>query len=172
MAKSIRLEILKALTKHLEGITVVNGYDHDLEGQVYRGQSFHNEKLDGKPVLSLIEPKATDFGAYADEEGTFRRDTWVILLQGWAQSDVRNPTDPVYELLADVETRLSDIVAKDPNSPNKPLWPAIYNLGGLVAGMKLSQPIVRPPEEGLSSRAFFYMPIRFTLASDITQPGR
>lgn len=171
MAEHLRLQILKALTKHLEGIHPENDdrYTHDLRGRVFRGRNKFGAQDGKEAMLSLLEAKAAEFGVYADEDTSFRKDTWVILLQGWTVDDPINPTDPVYALLGDVERRLSDIVDLTEGT-NRPKWPGAYHLGGLIAGMALNQPIVRPPEEGLSDRAFFYMPIRLTLASNIKQP--
>jgi len=171
MADHLRLQILKALTTHLEGIYPDNDeeYTHDLRGRVFRGRNRFGAQEGRTAMLSLLEAKSVEFGNFADEEKSYRKDTWVILLQGWAEDDAQNPTDPVYALLGDVERRLSDIVAVQEGS-NAPKWPGVYNLGGLIAGMALSQPIVRPPEDGLSDRAFFYMPVQITLASNIKQP--
>ena len=168
MADHIKLQVLKVLTAHLEGITLANGYQHDLKGKVFRGRAVlgANEQV---PILNILETPSPLDGFYADEQKTLRRDTLVLLVQGWAEDDARNPTDPVYPLLADVQRRLSDIVSLDEGS-NRPRWPGVYMLKGLISDMDIGQDAVRPADEGVSAKAFFYMPIRITLPVNLIDP--
>lgn len=166
---SKRLDILKALTAFLEGINPDNGYTYNLKGKVYRGRDrFGAEYVARMPFLSILEAKATDYGNFANEEQTVRLDDWVLLVQGWCADDARNPTDPVYNLVAVVEERLSMLIAKDENGAV--LYPGVYRLNGMIATLTLAQPVVRPPEEGLSDTAFFFLPIRVGLKVDIRNP--
>ncbi|QJI52239.1 hypothetical protein [Cronobacter phage JC01] len=163
----IRLKILKALTKHLEGINGIEPYVHDIRGSVYRGRAILGDSMP-LPCVSILEGKATDYGEFADEEETVRKDKWLLLIQGWVKDDPANPTDPAYGLLADVELRLSDITAKEAGAPK---FPDIHLLGGLISSLTLAAPVVRPPEDALSSKAFFYLPVLVGLKSDLTKPG-
>lgn len=165
--KHIRLRVLKALTEHLEGITVANGYGHDLKGKVYRGRDLFGDN-DKPPFLSLLEGKGSEIGNFADENRTTRADQWILLVQGWVVDDKKNPTDPAYNLLADVEQRLSDIIAVD--NQGAPKFKGVHNLKGLITSLTMASPVVRPPENGVSSTAFFYLPIRIGLAVDLTKP--
>lgn len=168
MADHIKLQVLKALTAHLEGITKANGYQHDLKGKVFRGRSVIGAS-EQVPMLNILESPSPLEGFFADEQKTLRKDTWVLLLQGWAEDDARNPTDPVYPLLADVQRRMSDIVSLDEGT-NRPRWPGVYMLKGLISDLDIGQDAVRPAEEGVSAKAFFYMPIRVTLPVNLIDP--
>ncbi|EMQ4336895.1 hypothetical protein WG681_004796, partial [Salmonella enterica subsp. enterica serovar Newport] len=89
---SQRLDILKALTAHLEQITIANGYAYDLKGKVYRGRDRFGADFTARlPIVSILEAKATDYGSFANEEQTVRMDDWVLLVQGWVKDDPRNP---------------------------------------------------------------------------------
>lgn len=166
---SQRLDVLKALTAHLEGITKDNGYPYDMKGKVYRGRDrFGADFVSRLPFLSILEAKATDYGNFANEEQTVRLDDWVLLVQGWVPDDARNPTDPAYDLVATVESRLAMLIAKDEDG--RPMYPGVYRLGEMVATLTLAQPVVRPPEEGLSDTAFFFLPVRVGLKVDIRNP--
>lgn len=166
---SKRLDVLKALTAHLEGINPDNGYKHDLRKKVYRGRTrFGAEKLGNLPMLSILESKAPDFGMPADEENTVRLDEWILLVQGWAKDDPINPTDPAYLLAAEVEARLGMLVVKD--DTGEPIYPGVYRLGQKIAKLTLAQPVVRPPEEGLSDTSFFFLPIRVGIKTDLRNP--
>lgn len=166
---SKRLEILKALTEHLKGITPANGYSHDLSKSVFRGRErFGDNHKQYIPMVSILEPKAPEFGMPANEEQTVRKDDWMLLIQGWAKDDPINPTDPAYLLVADVERRLSEIIALNENG--RPLNKESYRLGKKIATLTLAAPIVRPPEDGLSDAAFFYLPIKIGHVVDIRNP--
>lgn len=166
MAQSKRLAILKALSEHLKGINGVDPYDHDVSAAVFRGRTLFGEGYP-LPMLSLLEGKATDYGDYADETNSVRKDSWLLLVQGWVADDPLNPTDPAYALMADVELRLSDLVATERGAPK---FSGIYMLGGLISSLTVAQGVVRPPEDGLSTKAFFYLPVLVGLKSDITKP--
>lgn len=174
MGVSKRLEIMQHLATVLSGIYPDNGYEFDLRDRVFRGRMTMTTggKDDKRPALSIIEPKTINPGAFADDLSTYRKDRWVVMVQGWCgadQVDQFNPTDAAYRLVADVESCLSGIVAT--TTTGQPKFPGIYLLGKKIAAMELSQPTVRGAEEGYSDRAYFYLPIAFTLASNISQPG-
>lgn len=167
MAESKRLNILKALSRHLEGINGIEPYSHDLTGCVFRGRAVIGADFP-VPMLSILEGKATDYGVFADVTQTVRKDSWLLLLQGFVQDDPVNPTDPGYALLADVELRLSDIIAV--NEQGQPKYPGVFLLNRLITSLTVASPVVRPPEDGLSSKAFFYLPLLVGMASDISKP--
>lgn len=167
MAESNRLRILHALTQHLEGINGIDPYEFDLREKIFRGRDRFGA-ADPIPMVSILEGKAANYGQYADETNIIRLDSWLLMLQGWTVDDVVNPTDPAYRLLADVELRLSDITATDGHG--QPKFPGIFMLGGLISSLTVAQPIVRPPEDGLSTKAFFYLPVLVGLKSDLSKP--
>ena len=174
MAKSKRLDILVHLCQVLEGIFPDNGYDNDLRDRVYRGRTSISTggDEDRRAAISIQEPKTINPGTFADDLSTYRKDRWVLLIQGWVTSDANNfehPTDPAYALAADVEKCLSGIVST--GAGGQPSFPGIYLLGKKIAAMELSQPTVRAAEDQNTDRAYFYLPVALTLASDISQPG-
>lgn len=165
-----RLEVMKFISNWIEGINPDNGYpDFDLRKKVYRGRDrFGADFADRLPYVSILEAKATDYGKFANEEETVRLDDWVLLVQGYCVDDARNPTDPAYEMVAVVEGRLAMLIEKDEQGQVK--YPGVYRMGGLIATLTLAKPVVRPPEEGLSDTAFFYLPIRVGIEIDIRNP--
>lgn len=168
MAESKRLQILKRLTDHLKGIDGAYPYDHDLRENVFRGRTLYGAG-DPLPLVSILEGKAADYGSFADDVQSVRKDSWLLLIQGWVKDDTLNPTDSVYPLLADVEMRLSDIVATE---NGKAKFSGVYMLGGLISSLTIAAPVVRPPDDQeVSSKAFFYLPVLVGLKSDLTKPG-
>lgn len=161
----LRLRILQALTSHLEGITGEPFYHYSLKGKIYRGKTVFGADIK-PPFVSIIEGQATDYGSFADENQSIRKDSWLLLVQGFVADDSRNPTDPAYRLCADVESRMGDIVALD--NKGQPKFPGVYNLNGLISSLTIAAPVVRPPEDGLSSTAFFYLPVLVGLKTDLS----
>lgn len=163
-ADSYRLDVLKKLTSHLRGITKANGYNHDLDASVFRGRTIFGEN-DPIPMLSILEAPRSDPGSFAAENGYERKEDWSLLIQGWARDDVDNPTDPAYELMDDVEKHLSRLIAVS-TVTGMPVYPEEYMLNRSVAGIAVLPGVVRPPMEQVSSRAFFYLPLRLTLVKN------
>lgn len=176
MADSKRLAALKALTTHLATeISIVNGYNHDLAPvagvpSVIRGRS----KIDGDdplPCVSILEsPNPDRFPNRAGNEDDIevdQRDNWTLLVQGWTVDDKQNPTDPAYELMADVKKALALLKKEDPEfgvnqHPN-------FHLGGLILGLDFEPGTVRPPDEQ-SAKAFFWMRVILHFVEDVNDP--
>lgn len=163
MADSYRLTVLKRLTAHLRGITRANGYDYDLiePRSVCRGRLLFGDD-DPLPLLSILEGTRGDIGSFAGHGE--RKEHWPLTIQGWVADDVDNPTDPAYGLLDAVERHMQRLI-KVSSVNGVELYPDEYLLGRSVADIQVSPGIVRPPMEGVSSRAFFYLPVRVTLVN-------
>lgn len=174
MADSKRLTMLKALSDYLvEEIREAKGYKHNLngEGQVSRGRLIFGK---GDPVPSIailenIDPDRFPRQAGGDYEHVTGRENWTLLFQGWVKDDKLNPTDPAYELMADLRKALAKLVKRatpmtaEVESPD-------YLLGGLIAGMTMEPGIARPPTEGISEKAFFWMRVAFVFVEDPNDP--
>lgn len=165
MADPIRLVILKKLSKHLDGIASIEGYNYDLKDAVFRGRTIFGED-DPLPMLSILEAPRAEGSLYAGEFEV-KRDHWQLLIQGWTEDNIENPTDNAYLLADDVEKRLGMLIATKPDSSGRPLYPAIYKLEGLIIGLEFGPSIIRPPMEQVSSKAFFYLPVTLSLASEV-----
>jgi len=161
MADSYRLTVLKRLTSHLEGINRQLGYDYELVGSVKRGRLVFGED-DPLPLVSILESTRSDPGTYAGESD--RSEWWALMIQGWVPDDVDNPTDPAYGLMDAVEKHLERLTKVNSTSGFE-VYPDEYMLGRSIAGFQVQPGIVRPPMEGVSSKAFFYLPIRIKLVN-------
>lgn len=161
MADSKRLAVLKALTSHLEtDITASTTHGWDLTGKVFRGLMTIDDRR-GLPCLSILDnvdpdryPRRVGGDTY---DSQLQRDDYILLIQGWVEDDLVNPTDPAHLLMADVKQSLAKVsndknydVTGIQNHPN-------YRLGGLIAGMTMEPGTVRPPTEQVSDKAFFWM---------------
>lgn len=170
--ESKRLATLIALTTFLKNeVSVANGYKHDLAGKVFRGRMFYTND-DPVPMVSILEnidPDRYPRRAGGDFEAKITAEDWVLLIQGWAKDDKENPTDPAYELMADVRKALAKLEKRSRpdevqvENPN-------YRLGGLIVGMTMEPGIARPPVEQVSSRAFFWMRIAFKFVENPNDP--
>jgi hypothetical protein len=170
--ESKRLQVLLRLSEYLASeITLANGYKHDLTNAVFRGR-LHFDSTDPLPCISILEsPNPDRFPNRAGEQANDQprtKDLWTLEFQGWQKDDKRNPTDPAYDLMADVKKALAKIVRLDAKT-GQPYYPSIYRLGKLVIDIKWEPGTVRPPEEN-SSKAFFYMRVIVTFTEDFNDP--
>lgn len=165
-----RLAVLQRLTALLEQ---TSGLDHEdipynLVGQVFRGRTeFGNETA--LPALSILEAPNPDIGTFAGENEVYR-DTWVLLIQGWSKDDKANPSDPAYYLAAAVQKQLGRIMTMRDDGSGRPLDKINWMLGETIAGIQVGPYVVRPIDKAESARAFFYLPVRISLAQSIDQP--
>jgi hypothetical protein len=171
---STRLHLLQALQLQLEGITEFNGYDFDLSGKVLRGRTLitvtqPDECKCGLPCLSIVESPRPDFSIYAGEDDVFRKDTWVLLIQGLVldEKQTMQPSDKAYELAAAVEERLSRINAVNATNGDD-LYPD--EKIPLINKLQIAPPVIRAPDGQVSALAFFFMPIRLEVAVDSRSP--
>lgn len=165
MADSKRLQILKALTAHLETIRVANGYQHNLNGRVYRGRAVFGSETP-LPCVTLMESLNPDRNPLDAGDGLVQRDLWVLLVQGWTDSgDEDHPIDEAHNLMADVKKCLGQIMNDGP--PHKPNLS--YMLGGIIDGFRMEPGTVRPPDEN-SARAYFYLRVVIDVAEKLEDP--
>lgn len=164
-----RLAILMALTEHLKGITPGNGYDHDLSQSVYRGRNILGADVRERPILSILEAPRPDIAIYTGEWEAWRAESWTLLIQGISRDDKYNPSDSAYYLCADVEKHLGRLVSVR-SQTGSPAFPDEHLLGGLITGLQVAPPVVRPPEDRVSASAFFFLPLRIGVAVDTSRP--
>ena len=166
MPDSKRLQILKALTAHLETVSVTNVTPAlTLAGRVYRGRNtFGSETL--LPCVSLLEGLNPDRVPFEAGEGVRTKDSWILLIQGWVDSESEaHPTDEAHNLMADVKKALGRIVNPGlPHSPNPS-----YMLGGIIDGMRVEPGTVRPPDE-TSTRSYFFLRVVVEVAESLEDP--
>jgi hypothetical protein len=165
VADSKRLQILKALTAHLETIEVANGYQHNLQKRIFRGRATFGSETP-LPCVALIEALNPDRNPMEAGAGLQQKDSWIVLVQGWTDSgSEEHPTDEAHNLMADVKKALGKILNEgSPHNPN-----ASYMLGGVIDGLRVEPGVVRPPDE-LSARAYFYLRVVIEVAETLEDP--
>jgi hypothetical protein len=164
---SVKLVILKRLTAHLAGMNTAEDYDCDMADKVFRGRALYG-KSDPLPLLSLLEGPDSAEGVPGGENKAVRNTLWRILVQGFVEDDKHNPTDPAYALMAQVVRRLSEVTEEAPNG--RPKHASVYRLGGLINELIIGNGVVRPPQEGVSDKAFFWLPVTIGFANDARRP--
>lgn len=168
---SKKLQILKKLTEHLEGINpdVDPDSPYDLRGQVFRGRAVFGDEVK-PPFIAILEaPRQINPNGGGDASLTQDED-WTLLVQGFASEDAYHPFDPAYMLLAYVQKRLARLSQEKPNGGRGGLYPAEYRLGGLVGKIGYQIPIVRPGKDDVSDTAYFYMPVSVEVVTDLSEP--
>ncbi len=172
MDDSKRLTILKALTSFLQNeIKEENGYKNTVK-KVHRGR-FYFSTDDKVPMISILEDIDPDrlpsFAGGTDRiRAPHQKTEWTLLVQGWAADDAENPTDPAHELMADTTKALAKLL-KGPDQYGQNEDPN-FMLGGLITGISMEPGIARPPQDGLSNKAFFYKRVKLALVEDLNDP--
>jgi hypothetical protein len=166
--KPKRLEVLLKLKALLEQISTASGYNFDLAGKVHLNRLLFGQDVTGNPpALSIVEAPRTDPGIYGGEGREARSDSWPIFIQGiLPDTKLEANEGDIYFFVQDVERKLNRIQAMKPGS-GTPEFPDDYNLGGMIAGVEIAPPVVRPPEAGVSDNVFFYLPIRIQIGVKI-----
>ena len=171
---------MKALTACIEGVTTANGYSHDLKDKVLRGRLFFGDN-DPLPMVSIIEPPLPIDRLPAPAEASQSSGKWELMIQGWVEDDLENPTDPAYRLVADVKRVLAvEGARKDSDGRLNILGfgrPAKItengrevNVGNVITSMKVGAGVVRPPEDGISDKAYFWLHLNLEIIEDNARP--
>lgn len=159
MNDTIRLAVLKALSAAFEDITVANGYQHDfLPAQVHRGRITLTDE-DPLPAIAINEKPVFPENLEAEESA----DSMVkleLLIQGFATNDRKNPTDPAYLILADVQKRLVQEKLRADGFD-------ILGMGNRVTAIRIGQGVVRPPDGVVSDTAFFWLPVTLVFGENL-----
>lgn len=167
MPDPLRLRVLKKLGAELEKITKANGYTVDLNGKVFRGRDVF-DRHDPVPMVSILESILEKDQLQAPPAGPSKAGPWELLLQGWADDDKDNPTDPAYYLLAEVQKRLVEITRMPYLDPNR-RGCDILQMGGIITALKFSRGVVRPADE-VSSKAYFWLKVELDLVENLLDP--
>lgn len=166
-----RLVIMRRLSALLEAVEYVNeaGDTVSMADKVVRGRILLGDDI-RPPLISILEAARPDpHSAFAGDQNDLRHDMWPILVQGIVEDDLLNPTDSAYWMCAAVEKQLNKIIATDGRTGD-PLFPDYMDLGGLISSLEILPPVVRPPEDKPSKRAFFFLPLRLGISIGSDQP--
>lgn len=175
-----RLRVLKALSASLEEITPANGYKHDLTGAVFRGRDLFGGEDDPIPMVSILEPPLPIDQLVSPPLAKESIGDWDLLLQGFVKDDLKNPCDPAYLLLADVKRRLVVEKSRAINAiPGRlgsgtpdplGLGKNVNGVSNFVRELVIGPGVVRPPGDGISDKAYFWLNLTIKIAEDISQP--
>lgn len=178
-ADPFRLRVMKALCASLEQITPTNGYKHDLTGAVFRGRDlFGGDPENGGdpiPMLSILEPPLPIDQITAPPIAQTSMGDWDLLVQGFVFDDLKNPCDPAYVLLADVKKRLAYEKARTIEGSRGSSDPFGMGRAGngvcnSVKELVIGPGVVRPPGDGVSDKAYFWLTLTLKITEDIEQP--
>lgn len=156
MADSKRLQILKALTTHLEA---TEGYT--LTDKVWRGRT-RPARESQAPFLCLFE-MPPEFQEQADDQQASM--PWYIGIQGYETPDPKHPTDPAHNFMAAVKKQLGKLLdfgnsgAPGPN----------YMLGDLIEGLQVDGGMCFEPDE-TTNACFFALKLTVTLVENLENP--
>lgn len=162
MIDTFRLTVLKSLTAALAEITVAGGYQHDLPDKIVRGRVVLTAEDGDPPIIAINEKPVFPENLQAESSGQSLTKL-ELLLQGFAPDDRKNPTDPAYLLLGDVQKRLAQEKVRHDGFD-------ILGFKNRITSIRIGQGVVRPPDGVVSDTAFFWLPLTLEFAENQSNP--
>lgn len=162
-----RLELMKRLTAALEEITEENGYQHDLRDKVFRGREVFGHK-DPLPMVSILDAITEREQLQPPPGGESTHGLWEILVQGFVDDDIYNPTDPGHYLMAEVKKKLNEI-NKGTRDPSMPGVRNILGFGSRIDNVHFGAGVVRPQDD-LSDKAYFWLRVTIEMTENHQDP--
>lgn len=173
-----RLRVQTALASTIASISIAGGYHFDLADAVFRGRDLFGDLSDPVPLISILEPPLPLDQLRAPPLASESSGDWDLLIQGFAKDDPAHPTDPAHLLMADVKQRLA--VEKKRIVPGTMGQPDPFGMGkgqivngkavNSITEIRIAHGVVRPPEHGVSTKAFFWLALTIKIVEDISQP--
>lgn len=174
-----KMAVLYALTDALKTITSANGYRHNFNDyvdeenvtveRVFRGRAWFGDS-DPIPMLSILEAgdPFDPIVELAPETGTAEVD-WNLNIQGFVNDDKAHPTDPAYEVLADVRQCLRKQAARKDVGGRRPN-PLGLGLGkNKVVSLRFGSGTVRPADD-VSAKTWFWLPVTLRIVEHADDP--
>lgn len=171
MTDAFRIRVQKAITAALQEITPANGYDHDFSDCVFRGRLIYGDS-DPVPMISILEPPLPPDRLPAPMNAGHNAGDYDLLIQGFVKDDRENPTDPAHKAMADVKKRLAFEQKRQHTLPRRGFNPFGLDSekGNRVESFKIGAGVVRPPEEGVSTKAYFWLNLSLKITEDNSDP--
>ncbi|ASD51925.1 tail terminator [Pseudomonas phage PspYZU01] len=164
------MRIQEAITAVLAEVPKTYGDTETLEGHVFRGRALFGDD-DPLPMIAILEDVDEKLQVPTPVGGQTSKTPWTLLVQGFAEDDRLNPSDPAQELLALVKQRLTrEAVKAQGTTPGRP--PATgpgtgpFGMGNVITSMRMSPGVVRPADE-VNGKAYFW----FRLTLEIVENG-
>lgn len=177
MSDPFRLRVQKAIAAAIGEIAIADGYALDLADKVFRGRLIFGVN-DPVPMISIIEPPLPNEMRPSPLASTVEDGWWDIIVQGFVKDDRDNPTDPAHVAMADVKRRLAQELKRkgegsEARQPNP--FGVNYDATGarrknIIEQFKIGAGVVRPPEEAVSSKAYFWLTLKLKIVEDNLDP--
>lgn len=170
MTDPFRLRLMKGITAALQQITVANGYHCEVGENVFRGRMTFGA-TDPLPCIALMEPPLQPEPQVRQPQGAGARASQCDLyIQGFAIDDKKNPTDPAHLLLADIKKAIASEWKKVQKVPVQKPDEILFGVPRRrILDLDADGGLVRPSDD-ISSKAYCYLLLRFSLVEDWANP--
>ena len=119
-------------------------------------------KNDPLPMISILEAPIPLEAIRTAREYEMSSGPWELLIQGFIDDDLDNPSDPAHHLMAEVKAVL--VKNKRAERGNN-----ILGMGGRVVEMTIGQGSVRPSDEA-SDKGFFWLTLTIRVVENLEEP--
>lgn len=144
-------------------------------GTIEWGRESFGDDEARRTIISFIEPPKPVEIATAPQNSAVRTYQWTIFIQGMLVDNLKIPTYPAYELVAEIKMILNDLVETNSGSAVN----NILNLGPTAQrergnrnnlhNIHIGAETVRGPGDH-SRYAYFWLPVHLSIAEDIKNP--
>lgn len=166
-----RLKVLMALTTALEGINPDNGFEFDMrpttkqggrvQRKVFRGRGKYGRN-DPIPMLSILEVPIPQDAVTTRGDNTLSTGAWELLIQGFCDDDLDDPSDPAQAFMAEVKALLV-------REKRRERGHNILGMGGRISELYIGQGSVRPADEA-SDKGFFWLTLTLRIVENLEDP--
>lgn len=180
-ADPFRLRVQKAIGSSLELNVSGTEFNYTLADHVFRGRALFGPS-DGTYLVSILEPPVPPEEIVKPPEVVKGPVLWNLLIQGFLPDDPANPSDQGHVLMADVKKRFAMEKKRfvDGAIEQSERFRNPFGLGMMRDGVPaanyiqeisfIGTGIVRPPDDGVSDKAYFWLPLTLKLVEDIENP--
>lgn len=171
VALPYRLRVLKALTQIVGAVTPANGFSFDLGDKVFRGRDLFGDS-DPLPMASILEVPVPPDELAVPDNTSYAYSDWDLLIQVFVEDDYQNPTDPAHILMAEVKQVLMRERKKRDNILIQDEDPFDLTSNGVstILDIRVGQGVVRPPDEGVSDKAYGVLKVTLRIIEDLDDP--
>jgi hypothetical protein len=173
MADPFRLRAMKQLSLCVKQVNPANDCEFDLSDfvdsagrpaeRVFRGRTLFGDN-DPRPMVVLLEDPRPADAVNGTSTSPAAVNQFRVLIQGFVEDDREHPLDPAYRLSAEIIRALVRAKA------NRFDILGLGNKAPCVMSLSIGQPVHRPPDDEVSSVAYFLIPVTLGLVENLETP--
>lgn len=160
-----RLRVLTMLQRSMQQMCPAKGYSFDMRSSVFIGRDMFGDS-DPVPLITILEDPAAPPVIPAPGDATDQIEDWILLIQGFVTPDLGDqPLRPAYILAAETKRAIITAALKlDGRTPD------YFSMGGRIDRFAIGSPIIRPADDGVADKAYFWLRLTLRIVENLLDP--